>query len=446
MKKYIYLALLSVVFFACKKQEQGHVSIPPIDGGETYYDNVKAYLKINLSGTDYLKANFDDAVLSKQGKDWFLRVAFINKKMSTDFILVQSDSLGHCSGGKFVHIRRDSSDMKTFNGKVVTESFQHSAVAKKVQNNIATVLDCEDEEGYQEYGACGAVDIVPSFSCDDCLPEVIVVGYTGGGGSSSGGISYSDYLNLVSLAGAGSNTTFSSAIYSPVIVPENPVTPLKPIKPSPDIIINYEASVNNPGIDVAAFMKCFSTIPDPGATCSVTIYTDLPVDDNPQYIFNILTGATGHSFLQLTKTNGTQSVTQIIGKTTSKVAAVLGGDVAGKIVDNAGHKWNASLTMNITPAQLQTEINGILAIGSTPSYNMWENDCVDYSVGILNLVRPNNKLDIVMLNDVTSGESYSTPQGLYMTLDQMKQADGPEATNIVTDAINHAGTSHGACN
>jgi len=262
--------------------------------------------------------------------------------------------------------------MKTFNGKISIANFQHVATVKKVTENVSATEDCVVAEEELDADDCEAA-VVPS--CSGCLPEVIVVGYISSGGGGGGSISYGDYLNLVSLAsggastssgtsgsggGSGSSNGTSSGIYSPVVVPGKPAA----LQPSPDIMINYETSANNPAIDVPTFMKCFSTIPDAGATCSVTIYADLPVNDNPQYIFNILTGATGHSFLQLTKSNATQSVTQIIGFTTSKPLAVLGFPVAGKIVNNAGHKWNASLTMSLTPAQLQTEINAVNAFGS----------------------------------------------------------------------------------
>jgi len=453
MKKYIYLTLLSFIFFACKKQDQQNIPANT-NQNQSYLANVKAYLKTNLYDTDYVKVDFNNSVLSKQGTDWFLRIAFLNRKLSRDFILLQTDSIGNCKRGKFVHIRRDSTDMKTFNGKISIANFQHVATVKKVTENVSATEDCVVAEEELDADDCEAA-VVPS--CSGCLPEVIVVGYISSGGGGGGSISYGDYLNLVSLAsggastssgtsgsggGSGSSNGTSSGIYSPVVVPGKPAA----LQPSPDIMINYETSANNPAIDVPTFMKCFSTIPDAGATCSVTIYADLPVNDNPQYIFNILTGATGHSFLQLTKSNATQSVTQIIGFTTSKPLAVLGFPVAGKIVNNAGHKWNASLTMSLTPAQLQTEINAVNAFGSNQQYDMWEHNCVDYTTSIINQVRPGNPLEVGLTLDPSTGDSYNTPQGLYIALDQLKQMNGPDAKNITLDVVNHAGTSHGPCN
>jgi hypothetical protein len=457
MKKNIYIALLSIVVFSCKKQE--HQNIPATSNQiDNYMANVKAYLKENLYDSDYNKVDFNNSVLSKQGINWFLRIAFMNTKLSTDFVLLQSDSIGSCVTGKFIHIRRDSSNMQTFNGKISIASFQHIATIKKVTENIAATLSCDVAvEGLNE----DACDIIPAYDCSDCLPEVIVVGYLPSAGG--GGISYGDYLNLLTLAGGGatggatgtggstsgsngsgtSGNGTSSGIYSPIAVP--PGIPGPP-KPSADITINYETSASKPGINVAAYMQAFTLIPDAGAQCAVTIFADLPVDDDPSYIFNAMSGATGHCFLQLTKTNGTQSITQIIGFTASKPLAILGTTVPGKIVDNSLHKYNASLSLSITPAQLQTEINAINAIGSTPNYNIWTNNCVGYALGILNDVRPTNPLAIALSPVPGSAESYQTPQGLYLSLGALRQQNGPDAKNITLGVVSYAHTSYGPGN
>jgi len=455
MKKYIYLALLSLIVFSCKKQEQQNAS--GTVQGSGYIANVKAYLKKSLYDSDFRKVDFENSVLSKQGSNWFLRIAFLNTKLSTDFVLLQTDSIGNCSRGKFIHIRRDSSNRQTFNGKISIASFQHIATVKKVTENSVATEECvvAEEEVDDD---CSDSYAVPA--CDGCLPEVIVVGYLPSGGG--GGISYGDYLSLSALAGgstaggtggtggsssgsggSGSANGVSSGIYSPVVVPPgNPGPP----KPSADITINYETSTNKPGINVTAYMEAFATVPDAGAQCSVTVFADLPVDDDPSYLFNAVTGATGHSFLQLTKTNGTKSVTQVIGFTASRPLAILGVTVPGKIVDNGQHKYNASLSMSITPAQLQTEINAINAFGSTPNYNIWTNNCVGYALGILNAVRPTTPLNIALSEVPGSAESYQTPQGLYLALGALKQLNGTDAKNINLGVISYANISYGPGN
>jgi len=453
MKFYFSVLLIALALFSCKKQDQ-KLAPPPVRNDHGYITNVEAYLKNQLSAVDYASIDTSQFYVSKEGRNWLLRIGIAGKNIDRDFMLLQTDSTGMVFKSQFVYIRRDSSGLQTFNGRISTESLQHSAPFKRIfSNNVITGTSTAKATIENSEEADQDDDIVPADDCTGCLPLVVVVGYTGGGGESSGGgISYADYLNLMELANGSSSTIgASSGIYSPIatagsISAGGVTSGGSSIKPLPGIAINFETSYSKPGIDVNAFMKCFASIPDAGSTCSITVYTDLPVNDNPQYIFNILTGATGHAFLSLTKTNGAQSVTQYIGKTTSKAIAVLGFPVTGKIVDNTAHKYNATLTMNVTPSQLQTAINQVVSIGSTPSYDMWENNCVDYALSILNSVRPNNPLYVGMSIDPSTGDEYQTPQGLYIALQNLKNQNGADAPNITMDVIKNAGISKGACN
>ncbi|MBS1915560.1 MAG: hypothetical protein JST87_04735 [Bacteroidetes bacterium] len=450
MKRIVIYLSVPFFFFACKKQTSKEEAPPPWKN-DMIVANVKAYLKTNLSAADYALTDTSAFYISDESKYLLFRIAIRNKSIEQDFVLVQTDSSGKCLAGKFVHIRRDSSDMQSFNGRILTESLQHTeAVFKKITENAVQELSCADEGPAEESLEGDGCDIVPSDDCTGCLPLVVVVGYAGGGASaSSAGISYSDYLDLEALAGATSAPAPSAGVYSPVST-KSPVASARTAGAIttglPNLNINFESSYSHPGIDVNAFMKCFASIPDAGATCSIAVYTDLPVNDNPQYIFNILTGATGHAFLSMTKTNGTQSATQYIGKTTSKAIAVLGFPVAGKIVDNAQHKYNASLTMNITPEQLLAAINKVVSIGSTPSYDMWEDNCVDYALSILNTVRPSDPLYVGMSIDPSTGDEYQTPQSLYIALQLLKNQNGADAPHITMDVVSYAASSHGACN
>jgi hypothetical protein len=461
MKKYISFLMVSVLVFSCKKQRADYAP-PPVrnDHKELLY-NVNAYLKKTLFQNDLALVDSTSIILSKQQDNYYIRVGLLNKKIETDFILLQADSVGYCSTGKFVHIQRDTAVSTSFNGRIFLESLRRDNAVKKVIANNAVTLQCEQtitplsvqENIFEDDDGC---DLVPS--CDGCLPLVVVIGIRNSGGGGNGGLSFAEMISLSGILGSstpaangsgsssagGSSSSTLSGIYSPVSFPKNASGAA--VKISNDLVINFETSFTKPAIDVNAFMKCFASVPDAGANCSITIFTDLPVDDNPDYIFNILGGATGHCFLQLSKSNGTRSVTQIIGKTTSKALAILAFPVQGKIIDNAAHKYNASLTMDITPVQLQTEIDAIIAVGSKPQYDIWENNCVDYATGIFNKIRPANPLTAVPFTDPDTGDLYSTPQGLYLTLDQMKKNGGAEAKNITTNIKMYAGTSHGACN
>lgn len=369
--------------------------------------------------------------------------------------MVESDTFGICSKGRIIHLEKDGGGLQTFNGRVTVQNLDRSSTTSSAitggfieylhPRQISSVTTNSPDQ----------VNVVPApvvpAPSVQVLPEVIVVGYLPASGSGPSLAYYLSFQSMLGMSGSGGGGSATgpigggpgAGIYGPVGGARGVGLPLIGKN---NLLVNYETSSTRPGIDVTAFMKCFSQIPDAGATCSVMIFTDLPVNDDPSYIFNILTGATGHCFLQLTKSNGAASVSQTFGFTTSKPLAVLGLPVAGKIVDNTGHKFNASFTMNLTAAQLQAAINAVIATGSSQQYDIWNHNCVDYALGIINTVRPGNPLKIVKLKDIETGELFSSPQGLYMTLGQMKEPGSPEAKNIIMNVVQHAGTSHGPCN
>ena len=119
--------------------------------------------------------------------------------------------------------------------------------------------------------------------------------------------------------------------------------------------------------------------------------------------------------------------------------------VTSKIVDNQGHKYNASLTMNITPAQLATEIHTIEALSGT-QYDLINYNCVNFSVAVMNAIRSTNPLVVPPMVSPEGTSLSNTPEGLYVALSRLKEAGGTDAPNIALDVVNFAGNSHGPCN
>ena len=424
-------------------------------------NKVEMFLKTQLSLAEFEKVDFKTLMFDKEGECYFVRLAWKSMEIEKEFILLQTDSLGTSFKGRIVNLdRKDPFNVSPeFNGKISI---------KELDQNI--ILQSTVTEGYVESlhpalftmlrtstdaVAPNLAMVVPKYSDD--LPEVVVVGYI----PSGGGISLTDYYLLTSIIGAGSGsggaivgpaggsgggstgggTGGGSAAYSPAKGGTG--------SSCGSIIINYESSVSKPGIEINAYMKCFSSIPDAGAQCSVTIFTDLPVNNNPSEIFNWYTGAVGHVFLQLSKTNGGQNITQVVGFNALKPFPAIFADnfVASKMVDNAGHKFNACLTMYISPDQLTTEINQILSIGSDMPYSISNFNCVDFALGVINAIRPSNPLTIPKYQIPGQPAGFSnTPQGLYRLLSSMQEMAGPEAINIVGGLVAHAGASHGPCN
>jgi hypothetical protein len=141
-------------------------------------------------------------------------------------------------------------------------------------------------------------------------------------------------------------------------------------------------------------------------------------------------------------------VTQIIGFTAAKPfqAIVSPAPVPGKMVDNAGHKYNSSLTMNISTGQLNSEILEIAYLSGIIQYSIENYNCVDFALQVVNAIRGTNPLSIPKYQIPGQPGISNTPEGLYKLLSNMKAAGGPEAKNILTDAVLTAGISHGPCN
>jgi hypothetical protein len=450
MKKILSIIFLSVLFYSCKKQLPSQTLVL-----SPYDDRVISFLKNALEESDFAKLDFSNRAISKEQPHWLLRYGLKGKTLSSDFILLSTDRVGNCSMGRFIHLDQDKNnlDSSNFSGNIQIETLGRELVLSSVITNgyILAMHPRMSEVNVPRVSADSmmAADIIPSYYYDysfDELPEVLVVGSfpNGGGGSSS----QANYYQLISFLGQNGTVPpglgISYGVYSPA-----GGGPGFSGTGSGNITISFDNSVNQPGIDLPAYLNCFASIPDEGANCTVTIFTDLPVNDNPTLFFNWYSGATGHCFLQLTKTNGSQSIRQVIGFTPAKPLQVTsaGSSVPSKMVDNAGHKYNASLVMQISPAQLSQEIRQIQSLAGSMQYRIAYYNCVDFGLQVINTIRGVNPLIIPKYQIPGQPPGISnTPEGLYQLLTSMKESSSPDAKNIITDAMLYAGASHGPCN
>jgi len=450
MKQIYFFSLLAVIIFSCKKQveQAGTLSNLPLG----YLANVKVYLKNNISADDYAAMDFSKQTLSKQPGNWYLQIGFAGKKPTQDFILLKTDSLGNCSTGRIIHLEKDSNNPQVFNGKITLQNLNRglitsSAITKGFIESLHPKMFLTVSVN-SEAGSPVQSNVVPVYY--DELPEVVVVGYIP---SAGGGPSLSDYLSFESLLGTGGSGGGSGSGGS---IGTNPVFGIyAPIgggngsasSGSGGLTINYETSSSKPGINVAAYIKCFSAIPDAGAQYSISIFSDLPVNDDPSKFFDWFTGATGHVFLQFTKANSSQSITQFMGFTAQKPLQAIGGInlSAGKIVDNAGHKYNASLSVAVSAAEFAAAIARLQVLASS-NYDIVNFNCVDFALSVINSARGSYPLVINKNLVPDQTQPMSTPEGLYNLLSSMHRSGAPEAANINIGRVWIAGSSHGPCN
>jgi len=450
MKKILYVFLFTgIIFSACRKQPIDpaiHIQMPP-----AYLTTVQDWLLQNIATDAYANIDFTNFRLSKQKNHWYLRFALKNKPLYTDYLLLQTDSLGNLGAGKFIHLEKTTSPPGVYNGSISIISLDH-------KTNLQSAITNGYVQAWhpQLFLTTAKAESFPVPY--DALPEVIVTAYIPS--ANQIGISYSDYVSLESMfaegmdgnsagsgVAAGGGTAYNSGytIYSPV----NAGTNSNGQNIDQDITVSVDDSAYRPAIDLAAWLKCFTDIPDAGASSSITLLGDLPEESDPSVNLNIFTGNTGHCFLQLQKTNGTQSVKQIIGFTAQSAGkAILNADafVPGKTVDNAGHKYNCAITMYLTAAGFNTVIEKMKSLSDMP-YSIVYYDCLDYGLEVFNSVRPDDPLVITKLFDPNASFSnIANGPKLYTLLQEMIDNGSPEAPYITLSGSRYAGVSHGACN
>jgi hypothetical protein len=214
------------------------------------------------------------------------------------------------------------------------------------------------------------------------------------------------------------------------------------------ILVDFENQDENTEIDIQKFINCFNAIPDAGATCSIEILADIPVDSDPNKIFNFDKNSPGHTFLNIRKGNGTQSVSQNIGfyPKSGLKTMLTNAPIDGKFVDNGTHEFNCGFTLNITTAQLNAAIMEMLRTKDR-KYDIDNYNCTDWAMDVFNATGANFEIPLYDIPGNYPSTGTRMPNGVYNKLKEMKAANGPQVPNISIDfAKAWAGNSSGPCN
>lgn len=457
MKQIITLIIFSIIIFSCKKEI-------PKERSEHYLQKVKSELKDSLSANDYSTLDFSKAVFNKVDSVglYFLRIPFKEKRVATDFVLLKTTKDGKVEQGKIIHLEgkvnavgNRTRKQRQFDGRIsISDLSRKSVLNSNITDGYIDALHMQTNTRDQ---------LMAPVYPDNVLPEVVVVAYVHnsdysdfstwlwlsslfysygtGGGYGGGGGYYGGYYGSTDggggyyYGGGGGGGSYGDYEEGGTSVIEDET-----------MLVDIDTYVDNPAIDVGQYLKCFDNIPDDGATCTITIYTDIPVDNDPSKLFNWQTRSPGHAFLELKKSNGTRSVQQSIGfYPTANWKNILSADpVDSKIVNDGNHEFNASLKMIISPNLLRSAIGKIKEI-SNMKYDMDEFNCTDFALEVFNYIRT----PLQIPHYVIPGGVYrtNTPQGLYNKLKDMWLNNDAEKNNITIDILKgYVGSSSGPCN
>lgn len=433
MKHALIVGLLTLLFLGCKKDNAVNE--------DQYLQNVKMALGNSLGKADFQNLEFSKSVLSKVDSVYLyvLRIPFKGKSVAEDFVVVKTNKEGQIVRGRIIH--QEGSTTAYGEGVIRRRRYDGSICISSLDRK--PVLTSPVVDGY--ITALHPQSTARTTVLEAGMMPEIIISYT-----IQSGISWSSYMMLQSYFYDSSSPAAWGSYYGSMA--DNNGSSSDGGGPSggsggptngsdnsgggpiidPPLLIDVDAFVGHPAIDIKKFLKCFENIPDDGSTCSIELFTDIPVDNDPTKLFDWKTESPGHTFIQLMKRNGSQSAIQNIGfYPNSNWKNILDADpVDAKFVDDGVHEFNASIKMTLKPFLLRAIVDYIKQIAPHLKYDMDQYNCTDFAMDIFNFVRA--PLDIPRYAVPGGVGTYSTrtPQGLYVKLKDMKEHNDPEAGNI----------------
>ncbi|MDR3712365.1 MAG: hypothetical protein P4L51_06090 [Puia sp.] len=422
--------MLLTAAISCNKSPQNAVARPSYPGIQaSQLDSVKHFLQDSLPASAYDSLQFSQGVLDTAASgNLYLRFPSLGDPISKRFLLVET-SPGFIPlkavGIRIIQTGQDTASTRSsgsFNGTIVKTWLKGSvAYTSPVVSGFATVLhpaktvstDAADKSNDSDFDGTGEtlpdILIEAPFEDDENMMFYADLGVfiEGGGGSGSYQL----------LSGGGSSSSSSVSVYA------------------------VDVQAEKPGINVKAYLACLDAFTGKDPTYSVTIYSAIP-SSNPNIMFNPSTLHVGHTFLGLTKTAGGQSATQYIGFYAScGWCAVTGNFTTSKLVDNEGHPYNASYTVNVTADQFAA-VQTRMESDADLDYSLYDYNCASYALDVFDLVAP-GVLEVPDMSLTPIAPPGITPNGVYIAIAKLvwDGVDGATASPVQSAA----GQSYGNC-
>lgn len=458
MKHLVFISALLVILISCKKEFS-----KDSNNKLQLVSFLQLCLKDSILEKDYAQLDFENTVITNY--NWGIktvRIPFKTFEPGENFVALKMSINGAIEAAKIIEIKSVRTTGKAIKGNVNLYNGDIAIYSLKRKKVIHSIIENGFIKSFHSFNSISLLQksVVPVIAPSIDLPEVILISNVVGGGDS---YSWSTWANLLSIlnvgtsgggaGGIGNGTGSPGSYYENIGLTGNTGSVSGSTgNLSGAILVDYEIGNTNPAIDISKYIKCFQNIPDAGSVCSIEILTDIPVDTNPNAFFDWENESPGHTFLKITKSNGSQSVTQHIGfyPESNWKTMLTPAPIKGKFVDNATHEFNASLKMNITPAELQKALTQMSYLARFVNYDIDEYNCTDWALDVFNKARSSSIQLAIPLYQIPGGQApygTSTPQGLYKVLKSMKNMGGPESNKIlVSNQKRFAGQSLGPCN
>ena len=409
-----------IILLACNKND---INLTPT---QSLTNKVIGALKDSVSIQDFSSLDSKKTIVYKLDEGH--KLLHISTQDTNRFVLVETDNVGTIIKGKILQFTPNENGIKSnqtiFNGNISVSSLNGNLFTKSVivnnqvskkQSNSGIITNSESDKlkPLDEYTG-------PKPS----LPEVIVFSYISTNSSQFA-------FNLLDVAGIGD---FGNEYI--------PIYPDYGGSSSDILTVNIDVPENKKLVDPQKMIDCFGTISNVGASYTISIEANLPVDGMPNLTVNPLNFDGGHTFVTLTKTNSNgESITQVMGF--YPVNSLYAGStlsVASMIVNDQNHKYNASYTINVNSSKFQNALNQAINLSSN-NYNLLSFNCTDFALGVFNAGGGNLNIMPNIYTLFYFNQPTFTPNSLYLKLKNLSNS-GDSNANI---GISNAASSHGPC-
>src|SRR5258708_16257285 len=306
MKKLISAAIFILFAYSCRKD-----AVIQADSG-VYLHSVLTHLRDSLSVEDFNRLDTGKAILTNPGTGtlYTLRFPFTGKSLAGDFVLLRTDPAGNILKGQVVHLENTGHDLQ-FSGNIQLTSLSGRLILNSgIDNGFINAFHGAGRRPTHVGGAKPqTVTLLPAPNAD-WLPEGGVVGYPDDSspnfyitldallGASSGGIlgSSGGSQGDAGSGGGGSGIAGGGSVSgaSPGSIPGSSTAPHSPLSPaatpmrsslgvgvSDPIDVEKEYVYGKPIVDVQKYFNCFDQVPSDGASYTIQLCADVPVNSNP---------------------------------------------------------------------------------------------------------------------------------------------------------------------
>lgn len=421
MKNYLLHLSCLLFLFSCRK------NVDVI--GDINVDAVKNYLSARMDGQDFALLDWNKTMIIEEPED-FVRVGFLNKDFGREFLLVKFFNRDSIEGAKRISIASEPDSL--LSGSLAVSSLD------KREFNLFKLIEGEMMRERPADGGMAIVEDEGPYS-----PKLLMKIYPSEAPSRP--TQATEYMNISRAYDNAVRATSQSYYYSQSRPEQKQAyggggsgtgsTSTSRHKPAPTILVDIETGYQKAPVDIAAFINCFNNISDQNAMCTVELFVDIPVDSDPQVLFDWGTNSPGHTFLRLTKVSAGKKMVQHIGfypansfKTTLTTAPI-----PGKFVDNGNHEYNAGIKMNVTPANFRKVLGFIQLTAKAAKYSIDKYNCTNFALAAFNSVRMDDPIEppLVHIPNTMNITGSLTPQGLYLELFKRKKSDANERPNII---------------